>query len=110
MFSRGSISFVLAFTLFLSACGGGTFFVSHGPGGTNVLFVSGTCSTVQQTAIVGPGGSLIVVTAVTLFSNGSATTTNFCGNIVSQFPLNTFVSVQFTNGSGSATPTSIVTR
>lgn len=110
MYARNWIALGIIATVGFTGCGGGVFFITHGSGGTNVLFVSGICSTVQLMTIVGPGGNLIVVTAVTLISNGGASTTNFCGNVVDQFPLNSSLNVQFTNHAGCATATSIAVR
>ncbi|HYG99103.1 MAG TPA: hypothetical protein VD837_08225 [Terriglobales bacterium] len=93
---------------FLTACGGGIFFVSTGTDGTNVIVASGTCTTVQLSNVIGPDGGFVVVTAVTLLNNGVSTGFNFCGNQVSQFAVNSLVTVHFTNGPTCATPTAIL--
>ncbi len=63
-------------------------------GRTDFPEVSGTVSIVHLTIIDGN----VQVTAVTLINSGSAQTLNFCGNVVSQFPNNTFVTVTYTQG------------
>jgi len=65
-----------------------------GPGAETVSgFVSGV-----QLIMVGSNGTLIEVTVVTLQQTLGFTTTNFCGNVVPQFPLNSFAQVSFKPG------------
>lgn len=97
---------VLAISLLLSGCGG-VFLFTTGTEGANIIVVSGTCTSVQTTNVVGNSG-FIVVTGVTLFNNGLSSTYNFCGNVASQFPLNSFLTVTFTSGTSCATTNSIV--
>ncbi len=68
-------------------------------GRTDFPVVSGTVSIVHLTIIDGN----VQVTAVTLINSGSAQTINFCGNVVSQFPVNTLVTVTFTQTSSCNT-------
>ncbi len=75
----------------LAACGDGTVVVGAR---TDFPAVSGTVSIVHLTIINGG----VQVTAVTLINSGSAQTLNFCGNVVSQFPSNAFVTVAYTQG------------
>jgi hypothetical protein len=49
------------------------------------------------------------VTVVTFLLSGTATTQTFCGNFVSQFPVNTMVRVNFSPGTPCATVQLIVT-
>jgi hypothetical protein len=98
---------VVAFTLALSGCGGGTFLFTTGPNGSNFIVVSGTCTSVQTVNVVGNSG-FILVTSVTLISNGMSSSFNFCGNVTGQFPLNSFLTIRFTNGPACAMPASIV--
>jgi hypothetical protein len=53
-----------------------------------------TVSIVQLTVT----GNQTQVTVVTLLNNGFGQTFNFCGNVVNQFPLETFVRVNFNEG------------
>lgn len=97
----------LVLIILSTGCGTTAFFVSAGGNGANIIIVSGTCTGVQLLSIVGPNGAFITVTSVTLFNNGLNSNFNFCGNLVSQFAINTFTTVHFTNGSGCATPSVI---
>ena len=90
-----------------SGCGGGTFFVSFGPDGGNILFISGFCTSVQVGNIPGPNGGFITITAVTLFDHGFNQSLNFCGNIPTMFPVNSTLEVRYTTGTSCATPVSI---
>jgi hypothetical protein len=81
------------------ACGGGTFFVSATEEGVSFFAVSGSVSVVQLTVI--NGGQ---VTVVTLLNTGAAAQTfTFCGNVVAQFPTNTFVTVTYQSSVGCNT-------
>ncbi len=97
----------LALVMLLSGCGGGTFIFTSGPEGSSFIVVSGTCSSVQTVQIVANGG-FILVTSITLLSNGISNTLNFCGDVTGQFPVNSFLTVKYTNGPSCATPTSVV--
>ena len=77
------------------SCGGGTFFISTNGHDVTFLSVSGTVTIVRLT-ITSDGQ----VTVVTLVNSGDAQTLNFCGNMVGQFPTNTFVTVNFTHNGG----------
>lgn len=96
----------LALVMLLSGCGGGTFIFTSGPEGSTFIVVSGTCSSVQTVHIVANGG-FILVTTVTVLSNGISNTLNFCGDVAGQFPLNSFLTIRFTNGPSCATPASV---
>jgi DUF4097 and DUF4098 domain-containing protein YvlB len=72
------------------ACGGGIFFISTSDDGVIFFTASGTVSVVQLTIINGSQ-----VTVVTLIDTGAAQTFNFCGNVVAQFPTNTFVKATY---------------
>src|SRR5512142_572109 len=77
------------------ACGGGTFFISASDDGVSFFAVSGMVSVVHLTII--NGGQ---VTVVTLIDTGRTQTMSFCGNVVAQFPSNTFVKAIYKHGSG----------
>ena len=105
--SRVMTVVVVGLAILLSGCGGGTFLFTTGPEGTSFIVVSGTCTSVQTISVVGNGG-LILVTSVTLFSDGLSRTFSFCGNSAGQFPVNSFLTISFTNGPSCATPASVV--
>ncbi len=69
--------------------------------------VSGFVSGVQL-IMVGSNGTLIQVTVVTLQQTLGFTTTNFCGNVSAQFPMNSFAQVSFKPGPPCATIVVIV--
>jgi len=92
-----SIVVVTLITLTL-ACGGGTFFISATNNGVSFFAISGTVSVAQVTFV--DGGQ---VTIVTLLGTGTAQTFNFCGNVASQFPPNTFVTVNYKHNVGCDT-------
>lgn len=93
----------LLLLLFSTACGTGAFFVGSGRGGANVIIASGTCTGIQLVSVVGPNGTFITATSVTLINNGLSTNLNFCGNLVNQFVLDAFITIHFTNGPGCGT-------
>ena len=84
----------LLLLLIITGCGGGTFFIGTGHNGTAFVTTTGTVSIVQLTVT----GNQTQVTVVTLLNNGLDRTFNFCGNVVNQFPLDRFVSVNFNEG------------
>src|SRR3569832_1259845 len=86
---------VLALLVQLAGCGG-TVVVG---GRTDFPEVSGTVSIVHLTIIDGN----VQVTAVTMINSGSAQTLTFCGNVVSRFPSNSFVTVTYTQGNSCNT-------
>lgn len=77
-------------------CNGVAVFATFQPYGST-LTVSGVVSIVQITTIQGSTG-VTTVTVVTFVQPGTASTINFCGNLGSQFPVNTFTTVTFTQG------------
>ena len=85
------------------SCGGFTAFVATDGHSATFLSTSGTVSVVQLTVVDGQ----TTVTAVTLVNQGFATTTNFCGNVVSQFPIDSFVHINFNSGNTCATVVAI---
>src|SRR5690348_2713825 len=106
---RSLQSLLLICAICLTACNGVVFF-SAGFHPTNTLVtVSGFVSVVQITTIVGASGTTTLVTVVTFLQTGTASTINFCGNIGSQFVLNTFTTVDFTQGQPCATIVAIST-
>jgi hypothetical protein len=106
---RSLQSLLLIAVTCLTGCNGVVFF-SGGFHPTNTLVtVSGVVSVVQITTIVGAGRTTTLVTVVTFLQTGTASTINFCGNIGSQFFLNTFTTVDFTQGQPCATVVAIST-
>jgi hypothetical protein len=76
----------------LVGCGGIVIQSNVGTGG--VTSFSGLVSIVQLSSVA-HNGTFISVTVVTLLQSGTATNLTFCGNMASQFPVNTSVSVNF---------------
>lgn len=88
----------------LSGCSGVVIFGAI-PSNTP-LTVSGFVSIVQVTTIGSSSTVTTVVTAVTFLpfaQSGTASTVSFCGNVGNQFLLNTFTTVQFSQGPSCAT-------
>ncbi len=75
---------------------------------SDVVTVSGFVSGVQLIMVAGPNGTLIEVTVVTLQQTLGFTTTNFCGNVGAQFPMNSFAQVSFKLGQPCSTIVVIV--
>jgi hypothetical protein len=89
----------VALVVLLSAvtgCRGGTVLIGAR---TDFPEASGTVCIVHVTVVDGN----VQVTAVKLINAGSSQTLNFCGNVVSQFPSNAFVTVTYTQGSSCNT-------
>ena len=91
----------LLLVFFLVGCSGFVF-VSNFPAGS-VSSCSGFVSIVQFGSVSHNGGS-VSVTFVTFLQSGTSTSLTFCGNVASQFPLDTMVRVNF----APATPCSTV--
>ncbi len=84
--------------LALSLCGCGAMIGTGGaatPGQLSV--VKGTVSSVQLSSVPSNGG-LTQVTFVGFQTNFATSQMAFCGNTVSQFPMNTMVTVNFNPG------------
>ena len=75
---------------------------------SDFVTVSGFVSGVQVGNVPGAGGTLIVVTLVTLQQTLGFTTTSFCGNVSGQFPMNSFAQVSFKPGQPCSTIVVIV--
>ena len=71
---------------------------------------SGLVSIVHFTLVSGPGGTFFNVTIVTLVQNGFSNTTDFCGDVRNQFPMNTFVTVSFNPGQPCATVVQVIPK
>jgi hypothetical protein len=93
--------------IWLVGCGGVVFQGALGPADT-ILTTSGIVSVVQLSTVIN-NGTFISVTVVTFLLSGTATTQTFCGNFVSQFPVNTIVTVNFSPGTPCSTVQLIVT-
>ncbi len=94
----------------LSGCGGWSVSARSDPGPAGTSFASGTVSIVQLTFASDGNGNSITVTAVTLLQNRSAQDLTFCGSQVSQFRINTSVTVNYTPGSTCSTLTFVTVR
>ena len=87
----------------LTGCNGVVFF-SAGFHPTNTLVtVSGLVSVIQITTIRSTGGTTTFVTVVTFLQSGTGSTIDFCGNVGDQFVVNTFTTVDFTQGPSCGT-------
>ena len=85
--------------LLLTACEGVTKFSGAINVGTTPSTVAGAVSIVHLTVVSNGNGTSVNVTVVTLVQPGMMSNTmDFCGNQVSQFPMNANVTVQFIPG------------
>ena len=106
---RSLQSLLLIAAICLTACNGVVFF-SAGFHPTNALVtVSGVVSVIHITTIISAGGTTTLVTVVTFLQTGTASTINFCGDVGNQFVVNTFTTVDFTQGQSCATVVAIST-
>lgn len=106
---RSLQSLPLIAVICLTSCNGVVFF-SAGFHPTNTLVtVSGVVSVIQITTIISAGGTTTLVTVVTFIQTGIASTIDFCGNFGNQFALNTFTTVDFTQGQPCGTIVAIST-
>ncbi len=103
-------SLLVVFCILLSGCGGWTVSASSDPGAAGTSFASGTVSIVQLTFGSDGNGNSITVTAVTLLQNRSAQDLTFCGSQVGQFPVNAFVTANYTAGTTCSTLISVTVR
>jgi len=99
---RCLFSLPMVLSLLLSGCG--AFSVSAF---TNFGIASGTVSIVRVTIITDGHGDSTTVTIVTLLQLGSGRDWTFCGSQVSQFPINSFVTVNYNPGTSCATLISV---
>jgi hypothetical protein len=103
------VALLLSGLLGVSLLGCGTFRVS-GIFTNGAATISGVVTGRQLSSVAGSGGVFIQVTVVTLQQPLGFTTSTFCGNFVSQFPMNSFVDVDFTRGDACSTIVNIVVR
>lgn len=101
---RRCLAASLALAMIAACAGCGDFRVAFR---ADLAQISGTVSVVHLTVVDNGDGTSITITAVTLLSGGTSTTQNFCGNVVPQFPANTWVTVQFTPGATCGTLVSV---
>lgn len=97
---------VLLLVVFLPGCSGVTSFRAFFT--PSIASTSGVVSIVHFSVISGPGGTFVNVTIVTLVQNGFGTTDTFCGDVRNQFPMNTFVTVNFTPGQPCGTVVQVI--
>ncbi len=100
------VAAVLLLVVLLPGCNGITSF--HAFFTPNLATASGVVSIVHFTVISGPGGTFVNVTLVTLVQNGFGATDTFCGDVRNQFPLNTFLTVNFTPGQPCGTVVQVI--
>lgn len=98
-----SLQILLLIATVLMGCSGVVFFSADFHPTNTLVTVSGIVSVIQITTIVNGGGSTTLVTVVTFTQTGTASTINFCGNVGNQFVLDTFTTVNFTQGQPCAT-------
>lgn len=89
----------------LAGCSG-FIFVSNLPA-TGATSVVGFVSIVQLGTVV-HNGAFVSVTFVTFLHSGTSTNLTFCGNLASQFRLNTNMHVDFTPGTPCATARQVI--
>lgn len=92
---RQVLAACLALALLGPCLGCGNVFVAFV---SNPGEISGVVSTVHLSVVDDGSGTSITITVVTLINNGMSQTQSFCGNAVSQFPMNNFVVVSFRPG------------
>lgn len=97
-------SLLVLLCMVLAGCSG-TVFISafSDPGAAGTNFATGTVSIVHLTFVSDGNGSSITVTVVTLLHNRGAQDLTFCGSQVNQFPMDTFITVNYTPGSTCST-------
>ena len=93
--------FLLCSLVCASVCGCGALRI-QGVLAPGVETVSGFVSGVQLITVAS-NATTIQVTVVTLQQTLGFTTMNFCGNVVAQFPMNSFVQVSFNPGQPCST-------
>ena len=106
---RSLQSLLLIAVMWLTGCSGVVFFGTGFHPSNTLVTVSGFVSVIQITTIISAGRTTTLVTIVTFLQTGTASTINFCGNIGSQIFLNTFTTVDFTQGQPCATVVAIST-
>jgi len=93
----------IALVLGAVACGGSQFFISTGDGGVIFFTASGMVGVAQLTIINGSQ-----VTLVTLIDTGTTQTFDFCGDVVGQFPTDTFVKATYKHSGACDTLVQVV--
>ena len=95
--------------MWLTGCSGLIFFSGTRPPSNTLATISGIVSVVQITTIIAPSGTATLITVVTFLQFGTGTSINFCGNTGTQFVVNSFTTVNFTQGPNCATIVAIST-
>jgi hypothetical protein len=95
--------------MWLTGCSGLIFFSGAIPPSSTFVTISGIVSVVQITTIITPSGTTTLITVVTFLQFGTGATINFCGNMGSQFVVNSLTTVNFTQGPNCATIVAIST-
>ena len=91
----------------LLGCGAMSISASFDPGAAGTSTASGTVSIVRLTFANDGKGNSVTVTVVTLLQRDDAQDLTFCGSQVSQFPINAFVTVNYTQGTLCSTLNSV---
>jgi hypothetical protein len=98
-------SLLILLSIMPAGCGTVTFSGSTNLG--NQVTTSGVVSIVRLTFASDGHGNTISVTLVTLTAAGAAQDLTFCGSQAGQFPMNSFVTAQFTPGAACSTLVSV---
>ncbi len=101
------LTLLLAFLILLTGCGGVSVSGYFDSGAAGTSTVSGKVSIVHLTYISDANGGSTTVTVVTLLQDWEAQERTFCGSHVNQFPMNTFVTANYTPGSTCSTLNSV---
>jgi hypothetical protein len=104
---KSMISVLVLFCILLPGCGAVSVNGSFDAGAAGTSTVSGTVSLVRLTFANDGKGNSITVTVVTLLQRHDAQDLTFCGTQVSQFPINAFVTVNYTSGVTCSTVNSV---
>lgn len=100
---RSLQSLLLIAATWLTGCNGVVIFGTGFSPSNTLGTVSGFVSVIQVTTISTSLDTTTLVTVVTFLQSGTGSTINFCGNVGNQFVVNTFTTVDFTQGLGCAT-------
>lgn len=89
---------LVLFCTLLCGCGAVSVSAFFDSGAAGTSTASGTVSIVQLTFANDGKGNSITVTVVTLLQRNDAQDLTFCGSQVGQFPINSFITVNYTPG------------
>lgn len=105
---RLAVFILVVLLVLLLTCCGSTTMIRGAILLDGVQSTSGLVSIVHLTVGSGPDGTFVEFTVVTLVNAGAAQTFSFCGNQVSQFPANSFVTATYKPGQQCSTLATVV--